>query len=357
MRNALSLAVLFSASLLTGCGGGGDNTDRVGVQRPSEAAEPTRVVFDAIAGELPVPTDLQFSAEEQADGTMFVSDDTSNPVFVGIDVLDGNSVVSPFDIAIDGRIDGSSLDASSFVALGDSVIPNPDQNVFLLPLVFPGGDSLVTVDGEVPSFSEALTYLSLDPAALAGLVEPTARAEVISLDGGIDNVLRITPLKPLLPETKYLVVLTDSILDDDGQAIAPSSQYDLIRESDTIDALAGLRDAILGWERLAAGYFGFKSGVFSSDAVAPLGLTAPTAENIVFSVTFTTAGTDSVVTSAAAPEAFFEKSLRIGYQQEAITNLVSGAFALSGAPDTLSTTDAAINTTLITLLTTAELPG
>lgn len=379
MRNALLVATILSTPMfLFGCGGGGGNSGRseadlsptIGGNPPVEAS--ITPIFDPTFGELPVPTDLQFASETRADGTLFVSDDTTNPVFVGIDALDGNSVISPFDIPFSGSIDPSSLDASNFVALGASVLPNPNQNVFLLPLTYPGGDSLLSVEGEVPTFSEAITYASAAEAVqvataqgdtesaaaaasiLFSLVEPTARAEVLSLNGGTNNVLRITPLKPLLPETKYLVVLTSSILDADGNPVQASEPYQLIRERETIAGLSALRSALLNWERLATGYFGFKSQVYSA-AGAPF--SAPSPEDIAFSITFTTGGTDSVITSVAAPEFFFEKSIRISFRQDAITKLIDGTYSLAGPDGSLSTTDSAINSTLVVLLTSELLPG
>lgn len=383
MSNRLPASSLFTVPLvlsvlllLTACSG--DSDKRIVRADAPPRGEETRVIFNPSAGELPIPNDLLFARETAGDGTMNAGDDPANPVITGIDALDGNSVLSPVDIAFSGSLDDSqTLDAASFVVIGNSIVPNPDQNVFLLPLTYPGGDALsqaqVDLNGdgtaesvEIPTFVEAMAYqravAGADQATLMELAAPTARAEIISLDGGIDNVLRIAPLKPLLPETKYLVVITNDLQDAAGYAVYPSHAYNFIKnpespfdaDDDTNRSLSRVRAAISGWERLATGYFGFMQSVFDAAGVAA---TAPSPDDIVFSLTFTTGGTDAILKSIAAPEVFFEKSLRTGYRQDAIAKLVDGTYNLSGDNSTqTSVTDSFINGTINFLLTSPSLP-
>ncbi len=364
-KKAFTPVVLVSSLVLFACSGD-DNDDN----NQTPEIEKTYVIFSPATGELPVPNDLLFSREEMGDGTMNAGSDPANPVISAIDTLDGASVIAPVDITFSGSLnDAQNLDAANFVVQGSSVIPNPEQNVFLLPLTYPGGDALVQAsldtDGdnveesvEIPSFAEAIAYqravAAQDVTALATLAVPAARVEILSLDGGTDNVLRIQPLKPLLPETKYLVVLT-GIEDADGNPVYPSVAYDIVRGLESSEGPFGaLRNAINGWERLASGYFGFKQQVYSAAGVPA---TAPAREDIIFSLTFTTGGTDSVLKSIAAPEFFFEKSLRTSYKQDAIEKLVSGVYNVSGDNSGISnTTDAAINSTINILLTSQTLP-
>src|SRR5690606_16127189 len=110
-----------------------------------------------------------------------------------------------------------------------------------------------------------------------------------------NNVLRITPIEPLTPKTKYLVVVT-SLIDRYGNPVLPSSPYTTIKDPATDFSkfgengarLAALRPAIQNWERLAAGYFGFKQAVYSAGGQS---IPVPSAEDIIFSMTFTTGGT------------------------------------------------------------------
>ncbi len=336
----------------------------------------THVIFSPVTSELPVPSDLQFSSETAADGTMNAGTDPSNPVITGIDFLDGNSVLAPFDIAFDGSLNtAQTLSAANFVGSGASVIPNPNQNIFLLPLEYPSGDGLsqASIAGssvEVPTFAEAIAFQTAAAIAAAtegtvttgldALADPVARGEIISLDGGSNNVLRITPLKPLQAKTKYLIVVTD-IEDSNGELALASESYEFIKAPDTDlnefgpESAAGLlplRGAIQGWETLAAGYFGFQQSVFDA---AGSSATAPSADDIIFAMTFTTGGTTDVLTYNAAPEAFFVESLSSGYKKDAIVKLVSGLYRLDGSTTSESLSDIATAATINTLLTSSTI--
>ncbi len=376
-----SLASLTLATILglTACGGDGDRTSSDTAPINQRVA-----IFNPATGDLPIPNDLLFAAQVPADGTMSAGVDPANPVVTAIDSLDGNSVLSPYDIAFSGSLDsGQNLDARSFVQVGASIVPNPDQNVFLLPLAYPSGDALrqasiamdvggemVDVAVEVPTFAEALSYLtatadpmSPDTSVLGALATPTARAEIISLDGGTDNVIRINPLEPLLPKTKYLVVITD-IRDANGNAVNASSAYTTIKNPATNFAsfgdsgarLQALQPAIAGWEMLAAGYFGFMQGVFDA---AGINANAPSAEDIIFSITFTTGGTTDVLQYIAAPEYFFTVSLSANYKKDAIAKLVDGQYLVTGETNMTAPTanDSAIAATINALLVSPTVPG
>lgn len=364
----LPLASLLATSLI-GCSGDDNNKNATNEPLPFER---TYVVFSPATKELPVPSDLQLSSETAGDGTMNAGSDPSNPVITGIDALDGNSVLAPIDIMFSDSLDPNQVfDGRSFIAQGDQVVPNPLQNVFLLPLTYPSGDALsqaaIDINGddvpdnvEIPTFADAATYQSAvatgDVATLLELAETSVRVELISLDGGTNNTLRVTPLKPLQPETKYLVAVAGAIHDMKGNNVYPSIAYDTLRDSDANvpSALAALRPAIQGWEQLASGYFSFKAAVYQA---AGLSVNTPTAEDILFSLTFTTTATDAPLKSLAAPEFFFEKSLRTGYKQDAIEKLVGGTYNLSGDNSAMTTvTDGAINSTINFLLTSQQLP-
>ncbi|MFL0798828.1 MAG: MECDP-synthase [Agarilytica sp.] len=335
----------------------------------------THVIFSPATSELPIPSDLQFSSETAADGTMNAGTDPENPVITGIDFLDGNSVLAPFDIAFDGSLNtAQTLSAANFVGSGASVIPNPNQNIFLLPLEYPSGDGLsqASIGGssvEVPTFAEAIAFQTAAAVAAAtegtvttgldALADPVARGEIISLDGGSNNVLRITPLKPLQAKTKYLVVLTN-IEDSNGELALASESYDFIKAPDTdlnefgperAAGLLPLRGAIQGWETLAAGYFGFQQSVYDA---AGSSATAPSADDIIFAMTFTTGGTTDVLTYNAAPEAFFVDSLSAGHKKDAIVKLVSGQYSLDGSTTSESLSDIATALEINRLLTLDE---
>jgi len=364
-KTLLSLAVA-STLTLTGCLDSGSNNKNgdpdYKISNPATDGL-TFAVFNPVTSELPIPNDLLFSGE--TDGTMSAGTDPTNPVITAIDFMDGNSVIGAFDIKFSGSLDANqTLDARSFISVGPSVIPNPGQNVFLLPLTFPSGDGLLH-DDEVPTFTEGLEYqtavalvtgggagAAVGAQMLADLAEPVARAELISLDGGTNNVLRLNPLTPLESETKYLVVITNSVVDAAGTPVIGSTQYQNLRDENATPGSASLlpvKEAISSWEQLAAGYFGFMQTVFDQ---ADVGATAPSADDIVFSLTFTTGGTDSVLKSVAAPATFYDKSLTTGYKQDSIQKLVADTYNVNADHTGLTDgTDIAINITINFLLT------
>ncbi len=375
LKFRFSSLLMASVIGISACGG---NDQTSGADAPINQ---TRVIFSPSTSELPIPNDLLFSPPSNADGeplpadgTMYAGTDPTNPVITGIDALDGNSVLAPFDITIDGSLNtAQTLSATSFVGANATVSPNPSQNVFLLPLTYPSGDGLsqASIAGasvEVPTLAEAAEYQAAaalaagsgDFSGLNALAEVKARAEIISLDGGTNNVIRINPLQPLRPKTKYLVVLTN-LEAANGQPIAASEAYEFIKDpdsnlegfGDSAASLLRVRAAIQGWERLAAGYFGFMQAVFDS---AGSSATAPSADDIVFSITFTTGGTTDVLQQIAAPEEFLERSLTSAIRKDAIVKLVSGVYSLDGSTSSDDVTDAATAAQINFFLTNTASP-
>jgi hypothetical protein len=379
------LSITIASSLaLSGCLNSGtngkDNANALSVSTlgsanqaaATAAASVVTPIFNPAKSLMPVPNDILFEKADKvlgtvADGTMYVNSDKTNPVYVGIDHMDGNSTSGQIDIKMSGSLDPNSITssaASSFIKSGTNIIPNPNQSVFLLPLTYPGGDQLVHAknsagtDVEIPSFSEAVDYQTWATevkngtythlADLNKLATPIARAEVISLDGGTNNVLRITPMKPLMPKTKYLVVVTNKLKDASGNPIQPSQSYKDIRDNGAAlvsPALLPLRSAEQGWEKLASGYFAFMNAVYKSAGLTTL--SAPSQSDIALSYTFTTGGTTTVLRDIASPSLFFKDSLTVKYKQAAIAKLVGGTYNLNGDNKNLkSASDIAINTTI-----------
>lgn len=314
-KTLISLAVASSLGL-TGCfdsaGDGGNANPDYKISNPDFTGK-TWPILNGLSQEFPVPNDILTLLNPVGDGTMLDGSDPTNPVTTGIGFLDGNSTVGAFDIKLSGSIDpNQTLDARTFVEVGGNILPNPNQNVFLLPLTFPSGDPLLQADGEVPSFAEAIRFQqaaalaeiapSQAGAILADLAQPVARAEIISLDGGSNNVIRLNPLTPLEPKTKYLVVITNSVEDSSGDPLVASPAYQNYRDPSQPlgnSALAPFRGAILQWEQLAEGYFGFMQNVYDQ-AGAPF--SAPSKNDIVFSITFSTTAIDDVLKANAAPD-------------------------------------------------------
>lgn len=363
-KTLISLAVASSLGL-TGCFESGETGANANpdyqISNPNFTGQ-TWPVFNGTTQEFPVPNDILFALETKGDGTFVDGSDPENPVTTGLGFMDGNSVSAAFDIKISGSLDeNQTLDARSFISSNGSVIPNPGQNVFLLPLEYPGQDPLVSAEGEIPSFAEAVDFQVAAGLLEAGmtnqaisifteLATPTARAEIISLDEGEYNVIRINPLTPLQPKTKYLVVVTNSVQDANGNPLVGSPAYQNFSNPEEPlgnSQFQAFRDAILQWETLAEGYFGFMQTVFDQASVPA---TAPTKDDIVLSLTFTTTGVEDVLTANAAPRTFFEQSQRLDARNDAITKLNGGTLNLTDQP-TGDATDDAVNSRLFSLLT------
>lgn len=362
-KTLISLAVASSVGL-TGCLSGGDEGANANpdyqISNPDFTSK-TWPVFNPVTSELPVPSDLQFTQGAGADGTLNGSD--ANPITQALDFMDGSSTVAQFDVKLSGSIDPATVNATPVVLVNGAPAPNPQQNVFLLSLDFPGGDSLLnsssyysnliaelvaagdisptpartTFPGETPTFKIGIAFQKLQQAvATYGPTSSEAataaqavldfnneyRAEVVSLDGGTSNVLRFTPLRPLDPKTKYLVIVTDGVKDTTGQSIVASPSYQNISnpaEPLGTASLAPVRGAIQSWEALASGYF----SNLTNTSRAAAGLPPLSENNLALSLTFTTGGTVDVLEAATSPAQFFYDSSVVSTRQEAIAKYLA----------------------------------
>ncbi|MBY6220995.1 hypothetical protein [Marinobacter nauticus] len=358
-KTLISLAVASSLGL-TGCFDSGSSSENA---NPSpKYTDPaiegkTWPIFNPATSNLPTPNDILFAQETAGDGTMDGSNE--NAITAALDALDGASTTAQFDIKLSGTIKESTVDGRPFVTLPDiGTIPNPEQTVYLLGLDFPGGDSLQNssayytglakklgiplpesgvLPGETPTFDIGLSLNgALNAKPLSDYLEQF-RVEVIDLDGGKDNAIRITPLKPLDPKKKYLVVVTNEILDEDGDPLINDPVYSNILGEDGAPGLissrlAALTPALQSWEQLASGYF---ANVVNN--TRPLvGLPDLTQENIAMALTFTTGGTEDVLEAATSPAAFFYKSGVTQTRQGAIAQYLAtntDAFLAMSAPE------------------------
>lgn len=198
-------AVLCLTSLVAGCGG--NSSGSTPAPTPTETFKAgTHPRFDPVTSDIPFNTDLIFAAAAQSDGTANVGAAT-DPVRQVLNALDGFSISAPFDILLSDSINPATAIAN--------------QSVFLVAL-------------------ETGTKEPLDLANVTGVrgIAPID-VQVISLDGGSHNAIRIIPTKPLLPKTKYLVFLTNDLHDHQGKALTPSWTYNALRDNSfvVLDAL------------------------------------------------------------------------------------------------------------------------
>lgn len=268
MKNKINLFLLCSLPVsmlaLQGCGGGSD-TEKPPVSTGPAAYNPgTHPRFDPVVSDIPFNTDLIFAAAATSDGTANLGAAT-DPVRATMNQMDGFSNSAFFDVLVSDGVNPATALAA--------------QTVFLIELKSNGGDAL-------------------NPANIVGVTGlANFDVQVVSLDGGSNNAIRIRPLKPLKPATKYLVALTNDLKDSSGAALTRSWSYNALRDSTypTLESLLPVRAAIQGWETLASKFLAAVSGGQLSEAAAK--------EKLVLTYTFTTTDPTAVLMAMAAPRA------------------------------------------------------
>lgn len=266
MKNKIHLFLLSTLALssiaLQGCGGS-DTEKAPPSSGPDAYVVGTHPRFDPVISDLPFNTDLIFAAAATSDGTANLGAPT-DPVRATMNQLDGFSTSAFFDIQLSGSLNPATALAS--------------QTVFLIELSATGD--------------------ALDPANITGITGlANYDVQVVSLDGGSNNTIRIRPTKPLKAKTKYLVVLTNDLRDSGGAPLTRSWTYNALRDPayTTLEALVPVRNAIVGWETLGSGFLAAASGGALSVAAAK--------EKLVLTYTFTTTDPVSPLIAMASPRA------------------------------------------------------
>ncbi|MDM8181464.1 MULTISPECIES: MECDP-synthase [Marinobacter] len=281
-KTLISLAVASSVGL-TGCfdsaGSGSSNAN------PDYKIEDTtidrslvRPIYDpnplSADPQFPINSDLilLLGATQSAnyDFTGLSTGDT--PADDAVNRLSGFSTSGAFSLKFDGELNPASVMANA--------------TVFLVPLKVPPA---------VASAPEALPNTNpsginpADPFVLDPSLQPSFRADVVSLDGGANNAIRIVPLEPLVEGQKYLVVVSDDVRGANGKPIARAVQD------------VALADGTLGNPALG----NVKSLLQSLDALGNGFLTAmSTGSESALSYSFTTNSDTDVLRAMMAPAAF-----------------------------------------------------
>jgi pimeloyl-ACP methyl ester carboxylesterase len=340
-KSLLSLAVTTSLVGLAGCDIS-STTDNTGttpeVQLDSEAAVKNKVypLFDPANSVLPVGIDLLFADASDTDGTANVGAEQGNPVKKALNDMDGISTLAPLDVQFNNPIDPDSAVAGSTVFL--IKLPNAASVGGSTNLILPDGLDASSVDALnlatiAPFFTttkadgsaaddsafaagtglpESVAALNLfgandgipfgspapAPTQTDGILaaQPVAGVDyqvtVVSLDGGTNNTIRISPLKPLDGKTKYIALVTGSVKDTSGENISASPDYEAVRGTDDLvsPSLAPVRALVQNIEALSTQII--TSG--GSNLV-------PVANGIAFSAPFTTTDPTMVLKSMADP--------------------------------------------------------
>lgn len=270
MKNNIRLLLLSAITLsIFGLHGCGSDTEKAAPPSgPDAYVVGTHPRFDPVIADIPFNTDIIFAAPTgtplgNIDGTANLGAPT-DPVRATMNQLDGFSTSAFFDILINGEVNPASVLAS--------------QTVFLVELSAAGD--------------------ALNPANITGIAGlANYDVQVVSLDGGTNNTIRIRPTKPLKPKTKYLVVLTNDLRDASGAPLTRSWTYNALRDASytPLEALVPVRNAIVGWETLASGFLAAVSGGQLTAAAAK--------EKLVLTYSFTTTDPVTGLVAMASPRA------------------------------------------------------
>ncbi|MCW8856008.1 MAG: hypothetical protein OQJ95_01510 [Kangiella sp.] len=216
MKKALYGVALMSSMILTACTDGPEEP-----KIPGTGDGSTKLVAPVFApgdGELPIPNDLLFNGT--ADLTLNIPTDDptdmSDPQNA-INALDGWSTHAPFSIEFRGAIDGSTVVPGQTVRLFKVSVNRPEA--------IPGTG--------IPAPTGPVTGVEAELAAGVDFVAVPASSTSVG----------VIPLKPLEPQASYMVVVTNGILDANGNAVISDAQFSVVKSPDPIpegSATAGL---------------------------------------------------------------------------------------------------------------------
>ena len=198
------ITALFAALLIAGCTSDpSDDLEKsiVKVTPETDGNINPKALFDPSDGVIPFPNNLLFSGSK--DGTLNIPvDDSSNfsDPQVALNTLDGFSTTAPISSEFSTTIESGSVTPSSV-------------KVYQVTLSGPGG-AVVAINSQL----------------IFGV--PGSGADYFATLSSVDtsqSTLVILPLKPLPPQTSYMVAITDDLETTDGRPFDPSVTYLLIK--------------------------------------------------------------------------------------------------------------------------------
>lgn len=193
------------------------------------------VIFAPKEGKLDLVNDLRLGDRFSPDVDVDTPDSRSvtlNDLTSSITLadLDGFSTSAQFDISFTKEIDPNSVHYRG-----------KQQNIFLIPLKNNNNNELDNI---------ALANFSLNNHKIIDekkLAQQEFRANVITLEGQ-KNTLRISPLVPLAANTKYLVILLNTVKSIDNKSLSLNDEYQFAEEQNDNDSI---HKVITQWQRLA----------------------------------------------------------------------------------------------------------
>lgn len=250
------LCALVGASLgLTACSD--DDDDNGDVIEPPPVAL-SRIVYDPLNGQLPLPNDLLLNGSP--DGTLELPGEASgnygDPA-IAPGSLDGWSTIFPVSIDVMPADEERSLDGTSVQTPGA---------VRLFEVALGGALSRDAECTQAPT----LSICKVGDELVFG-------QDYVSVAN--DNSINIVPLVPLEASQAYAYIVTDMVLDSVGDMVAPSETYEQLKQDITTDpvdtpALFPLQALVNNYEKFLSDAHGIDtdtitySGVFTTQSIA-----------------------------------------------------------------------------------------
>jgi pimeloyl-ACP methyl ester carboxylesterase len=304
-KTLLSLAIAATTAGLAGCNISSvekhnNEVDSTPVDAGKPGVTPVRVapIFSAGNSDLPINVDILFAEASSTDGTA-ATNDTTPPVTTAINKLPGFSTTASFFLPFNVALNPATVVAGQTVFLIELKSAEDDASIDALDL-----NTIVAANPTNPFAEGADQVTSADYSA-----------RYVTLDNGATHAIQVTPLKPLDPKTKYIVALTNDIKGADGRAATRSAEYELLSGSAELpsSALAPVRTAVQGWEKLAGGFLSQATG------------SAIQQKDVIMSYAFTTDGSLDALKNYAAPSLFVANNLPLANAEAIIESAQAGA--------------------------------
>jgi len=299
MKKLLLGVSIASVLGLAGCGG--DETiaelkQQVGTTQPA-----SRIIFDPSNGKLPVPTNLLLSG---TDGTLNMPGETAASDYTdasfALGALDGWSTSTPFVVSVD-TADGVYLDVNSVQQPGAVLL-------FEVNLDSPYNPAAGCAKGSTFNLCTVARQLAFG----------TEFVTTAAVDG---TDIQIVPMQPLKPKQAYMLVVTNKIMDTNGNPVKGSSTYETVAY-DVDDSPLPLASQ-LKLQKIINSY---------EDGAVEQGLAK---DEIIYTAAFTTESTDDVL--AMAKLVMLQQTPVLEPFEPYIVNQVTGAGSILASQGLIDT--------------------
>ncbi|WP_449286565.1 MECDP-synthase [Marinobacter sp. PE14] len=247
-KTLISLAVASSVGL-TGCFDSGETGANANPDYQIEDTTIDKSIVRPIYDPNPIASDPKFpinadlilllGATQSANYDFTGLSGGTSPADDAVNDLSGFSTSGAFTLKFDGELNPATVMANA--------------TVFLLPLNV--GPAIESAPEALPNTNPTSIVASNPFGQGLGLEQPNFRADVVSVDGGVNNAVRVVPLEPLTDGQKYLVVVTDDVQGANGKPIERSVQDVALADGVLGNpALANVKTILQTADQLANGF-------------------------------------------------------------------------------------------------------